>query len=143
MEIRAPEPSRRTARRLLALGAVAAATTLLGPTTPVAASAESAHAKPAQARAAYACSPGHFCIYWGRNGTGPRLELRRGVRDLKHVAGGRLNDHVLSVWNRSGRNWCLYEHGNRWPKGQHQLYPRSFRGNTGAFGYKVSQAQPC
>ncbi|GEM_PF-1530372 len=143
MTISAPEPSRRTARRLLAIGAVAAAAALLGPTTPVAASAESAHVTSAQARAAYSCPPGYFCIYWGRNGTGPRLALKQGVRDLKHVAGGKLDNHVLSVWNRSGRNWCLYEHGNRWPKGDHQLYPRNFQGSTREFGWKVSQAQPC
>ncbi|WP_189136144.1 peptidase inhibitor family I36 protein [Thermopolyspora flexuosa] len=126
------------ARRMLALGAVAAAAALLGPTTPVAAAKESAHA---QAR--WQCSPGAFCIYWGTNGTGARLELRHGVRDLANVAGGKLNDHVLSARNRTGRNWCLYEHGSRWNKGQKHIITSGFQNNVGSFGYKVSQVQPC
>ncbi|MEV0278844.1 peptidase inhibitor family I36 protein [Streptomyces sp. NPDC050610] len=66
------------------------------------------------------CDSSEFCIYHDAQGGGSHLSLSEGVYDLGGVA-GNLNDHVYSVKNISGGNWCLYRdagYGN-----QAQLIP--------------------
>ncbi|SCK16056.1 Peptidase inhibitor family I36 [Streptomyces sp. WMMB 714] len=58
--------------------------------------------------ATWPCDPSEFCIYHDVQGGGSHLSLADGVYDLGGVAGG-LNDHVYSVKNISGDNWCLYK----------------------------------
>ncbi|GAA1332867.1 peptidase inhibitor family I36 protein [Saccharothrix algeriensis] len=77
----------------LAVGATAAA---ISPTT----------AAPAN----WECEEWSFCIYHGENGEPPRLGMKKGAYDLGGISGGKLNDHVYSARNISGKAWCLYEH---------------------------------
>ena len=58
--------------------------------------------------ASWPCDPSDFCIYQYAQGGGSHLSMDDGVYDLGGVA-GNMNDHVYSVKNISGDNWCLYK----------------------------------
>ena len=52
------------------------------------------------------CPDGYFCAWYLENGEGePRFVGQVRAPDLREF---RLNDHVWSVWNRTGVTWCAY-----------------------------------
>lgn len=57
--------------------------------------------------ATWPCDPSEFCIYHDGQGGGAHYSLSDGASNLGQLAGG-LNDHVWSVKNISGDDWCLY-----------------------------------
>ncbi|WP_177001146.1 peptidase inhibitor family I36 protein [Streptomyces sp. cf386] len=57
--------------------------------------------------ATWSCDPSEFCIYHDAQGGGAHYALSDGASNLGALAGG-LNDHVWSVKNISGDDWCLY-----------------------------------
>lgn len=57
--------------------------------------------------ATWPCDPSEFCIYHDGQGGGARYSLSDGASNLGQLPGG-LNDHVWSVKNISGDDWCLY-----------------------------------
>ncbi len=83
------------------------------------------------------CPDGYFCAWYLENGEGePRFVGQVRAPDLREF---RLNDHVWSVWNRTGVVWCAYPDinfsdvngSNRapdpWPIG-------NWQGNTSRYG---------
>lgn len=63
------------------------------------------------AEAWWDCPDGYFCAWYYENGVDrggdgkPDFYGRSGAPDLRDFG---LNDHVWSVWNRSGELWCTY-----------------------------------
>lgn len=57
--------------------------------------------------ATWPCDQSEFCIYHDAQGGGAHYSLDSGASNLGALAGG-LNDHVWSVRNISGSDWCLY-----------------------------------
>ncbi|RBQ17349.1 hypothetical protein DP939_25795 [Spongiactinospora rosea] len=53
------------------------------------------------------CTSGRVCLYGDTYGRGRFLTFP-GV--ARHV--GKMNDLTSSIWNRSGRNVCFYQHAN-------------------------------
>ncbi|WP_433260625.1 peptidase inhibitor family I36 protein [Actinosynnema sp. CS-041913] len=115
--------------------AVASAALALGATTALTAPATAAPAN-------WECEKWSFCIYHGENGESPRLGMLKGAFDLGGISGGKLNDHVYSARNISGKAWCLYEHaGYETPI---DTIPDKFQGRiANHVRDKVSSVQPC
>ncbi|MEU7043260.1 peptidase inhibitor family I36 protein [Streptomyces varsoviensis] len=96
-----------------------------------------ASADPAQ----WPCDPSEFCVYHDTQGGGSHLSLSDGVYDLGGVA-GNLNDHVYSVKNISGGNWCLYRDAGY--ENQIQLIPDGAAIDLNAdIANQVSSVQSC
>lgn len=53
------------------------------------------------------CEESAFCIYREAKGGGAHYSLHDGADNLGQLAGG-LDNHVWSVRNISGDDWCLY-----------------------------------
>ena len=82
------------------------------------------------------CPEGRFCAWYDTDGNGePRYVGTERAPDLRDF---RLNDHVWSVWNRTGVVWCAFPDinstdvngsaaPNPWPIG-------NWRGNTSQYG---------
>ena len=117
--------------RLMIGAAIVAAATLAG--TPA---ATSANPPAASTRKAWVCDVDRTCVYSGANGTGRRLQMSTGAYDLGGVGDGSLNDHVLSNWNRTDSNWCIYPDAGY--EGDPQVYPPGYRGGTGAMSSRAS-----
>jgi hypothetical protein len=90
----------RKRRLALGLAALVGSAAMLGVTAP-------AQAAPAAGPADWPCDQSEFCIYHDGQGGGAHYSLSDGASNLGVLAGG-LNDHVWSVKNISGSNWCLY-----------------------------------
>jgi len=91
--------------------------------------------------ATWPCDSSEFCIYHDAQGGGSHLSLADGVYDLGGVAGG-LNDHVYSVRNISGDNWCLYRDAGY--ENQLQLIPDGAAIDLGAgLASQVSSVRSC
>jgi peptidase inhibitor family I36 len=77
------------------------------------------------------CPDGYFCAWRETDGNGAMARFQTRAPDLREF---NLNDHVWSVWNRTGVVWCAYPDinfasisGTPWPVG-------NWRGNTSAYG---------
>ena len=87
---------------VLALGAAVAAA---GP----------ASADPAGTNAWWDCPVGYFCAWYNADGVDiggnekPEFYGKAGAPDLRKFD---LNDHVYSVYNRTGQTWCAYPDNN-------------------------------
>lgn len=56
------------------------------------------------------CPAGRFCIFAGTNGGHPYAYFALGDGDLGDGSGPRgMNNTTESVWNRTNRDWCLYD----------------------------------
>ncbi|RKT54297.1 peptidase inhibitor family I36 protein [Saccharothrix australiensis] len=118
--------------------AITAAALALGATTALTVPATTASAVPAN----WECEASSFCIYHGENGEPPRLALRKGAYDLGGISGGKLNDHVYSARNISGKAWCLYEHAGY--KSPIDTIPDKFQGKIADhIRNRVSSVKAC
>ncbi|MGW4064075.1 peptidase inhibitor family I36 protein [Amycolatopsis sp. NPDC004747] len=76
------------------------------------------------------CPDGWFCAWYSTDGNGAMARFQSGAPDLREF---NLNDHVWSVWNRTGVVWCTFADinyasvsGSPWPVG-------NWRGNTSQY----------
>lgn len=82
------------------------------------------------------CPDNYFCAWYSTNGNDRMFYGQSGAPDLNDF---ELNDHVWSVWNRTGVVWCAYPDinysdvngssaaPNPWPVG-------NWQGNTSQYG---------
>lgn len=59
------------------------------------------------------CPSGRFCIWTNTNYNGSFAYFAFGSANLANPIGGYVfNNRVTSIWNRTGRAWCLYDGAN-------------------------------
>jgi len=62
------------------------------------------------------CPADRFCVWKGGGGSGAFAYFAVGSADLRNPIGGVVFDNsITSVWNRTGRAWCMYTGYNYTP----------------------------
>jgi len=108
--------------RAAAMAAVLAASLLVTP-------------QPAQASLSQ-CPAGYFCAWSGGSFTGSFGYFRCCHPDLRFLGSGGLYNNISSVWDRTGKIWCLFDGLNY--TGAYTSLPKGIKGGVGGFNNRTS-----